>query len=122
MLLNALPVTMLRCLAVTILAEGALAFCLGVRSGRGQAVVLLSNIMTNPLVVSLNVLCTFYCGRAGYWFSLLCLEIAALFAEAAVYRKHEPCSIHPLALSAVLNGSSFLCGLIWNFIEKGASV
>ena len=114
MLLNALPRTMLRCLAVTVFTEGVAAYCLGVRSGRGQAVVLLSNVMTNPLVVSLNVLCTFYFGQSGYWCSLLFLETAAFFAEAAVYRKHAPCGRNPFLLSAVLNGISFLCGLIRN--------
>lgn len=116
MLLNELPLTMLRCLAVTILAEGLLAFCLGVRTVRGQAVVLLSNVLTNPLVVSLNVLCTFYGGRVGYWCSLLFLEAAAFLAEAAVYRQHKPCPKNPFLLSAVLNGCSFLCGLVWNII------
>ena len=118
MLLNALPVTMLRCLAVTILAEGVPAFFLGVRSVRGQAVVLLSNIMTNPLVVSLNVLCTFYYGRIGYWCSLAVLEAAAFLAEAAVYRRNPPCGKNAFLLSAVLNGCSFLCGLVWNILVK----
>ena len=114
MLLSELPLMMLRCLGLTILVEGVAAFCLGVRSARGQAVVLLCNVMTNPLVVSLNVLCTFLCGRAGYWCSLAFLEIAAFLAEAAVYRKNAPCRMHPFLLSAVLNGCSFLFGLVWN--------
>ena len=115
MLLSELPLTMARCLGLTILTEGAAAFCLGVRSARGQTVVLLSNILTNPLVVSLNVLCTFRFGRAGYWCSLAFLEIAAFLAEAAVYRKNAPCRKNPFFLSAVLNGSSFLLGLVWNY-------
>ena len=114
MLLSELPFTMLRCLALTVLVESAAAFCLGVRSVRGQVVVLLCNVLTNPLVVSLNVLCTWVFGRVGYWCSLLCLEIAAFAAEAAVYRKNVPCSKNPFVLSAVLNGSSFLLGLVWN--------
>ena len=119
MLLNALPVTMLRCLGLTVLAEGCAAYTLGVRTVWGQITVLLCNVLTNPLVVSLNVLCAFYGGRVGYWSSLAVLEVFALLAEAAVYRKLPPCSRHPLLLSAVLNGCSFLLGLIWNIILKG---
>ena len=116
MLLKELPVTMLRCLSLTILTEGLAAFLLGVRSLRGQATVLLCNVLTNPLLVSLNVLFTFYFGRTGYWCSLAVLEAAAFLAEAAVYRWMPPCRKHPLFLSAVLNGCSFLFGLLWNFI------
>ncbi|MCR5485342.1 MAG: hypothetical protein K6F09_07085 [Clostridiales bacterium] len=116
MLISELPAVMARCLVVTILSEGVLAFLLGVRSPKGQSVVLLSNVMTNPLAVSLNVLFTFLYGRFGYWCSLLFLEAAVFFAEAAVYRSHKPCKRNPFILSAVLNGSSFLIGIIWNNI------
>ncbi|MBQ7542584.1 MAG: hypothetical protein IJT44_09880 [Clostridia bacterium] len=116
MLLNELPVTMLRCLGITILTEGLAGYLLGVRSVRGQAIVLLNNVMTNPLVVSLGVLCTYRFGRAGYWCGLPVLEAAAFAAEAAVYRKNAPCPRDPLLLSAVLNGCSFLTGLVWNLV------
>ena len=116
MLLNELPAVMLRCLAVTALVEALAAFGLGVRSVRGQIIVLLCNVLTNPLVVSLNVLFTFYFGRVGHWCSLLVLEAAAFTSEAAVYRALPPCRKNPFFLSAVLNGSSFLIGLLWNQI------
>ncbi len=114
MLLNDLPLVMLRALGVTILVEGAAAFLLGVRSLRRQATVLLCNVMTNPLVVSLNVLCTYFCGRAGYWVSLALLEAGAFCAEALVYRRDPPCKRNPFALSAALNACSFLTGVVLN--------
>lgn len=112
MLLNELPLEMARCLALTIALEGTLGFVLGVRSVRGQAVLLLANVLTNPLVVSLNVTCTFLFGRVGYWASIAVLESAAFAAEALVYRQNPPCGRNPFLLSAALNACSLGAGWI----------
>ncbi len=104
--------TMAVCLVLTIVLEGAAAFLLGVRTLHGQTTVLLANIMTNPLVVSLNILMTLRFGQAGSYGSLVVLEAAAFLAEALVYRRNPPCRRNPFLLSALLNGFSFLCGIV----------
>ena len=116
MRLNDLPFVMLRCLVLTILIEGVFAFLLGVRTRRGQLTVLLANVMTNPLVVSLNVLFTFCFGHVGYVASTAVLEAAAFTAEALVYRRDKPCRMNPFLLSALPNGGSYLSGLLLNSI------
>ena len=108
--------TMAFCLALTIVLEAAAAFLLGVRTKHGQITVLLANIMTNPLVVSLNALMTFRFGPAGYYGSVVVLEAAAFLAEAFVYRRDPPCRRNPFLLSLLLNGFSFLTGVVLNHI------
>ena len=114
MLTGNLFLSMAVCLGLTIALEAAAAFLLGVRTLHGQTTVLLANIMTNPLVVSLNVLAAMYFGRAGYYGSLVVLEAAAFLAEALVYRRDPPCRRNPFLLSALLNGFSYLSGVVLN--------
>lgn len=116
MLTGQMFLTMAICLALTILLEGAAAFLLGVRTLHGQTTVLLANVMTNPLVVSLNILMTARFGQAGYYGSLVVLEAAAFLAEALVYRRDPPCRRNPFLLSLLLNGFSFLTGLVLDLI------
>ena len=52
MTLEHLPLIMLRAFALTVLVECAAAWCLGVRDCYSQMIVILANLMTNPLVVS----------------------------------------------------------------------
>ena len=116
MLSGSLWGTMALCLALTILIECALALLLGVRSRHGLMIVLMVNVMTNPLVVSLNCFLTQKYGMAGYYGSLVVLEAAAFLAEAMIYRRDPPCSRNPFLLSALLNGCSFLAGVALNFL------
>ena len=116
MLTGQMFLTMAVCLALTIVLEGAAAYVLGVRTLHGQTTVLLANVMTNPLVVSLNILASQHFGQTGYYVSLVFLEAAAFLAEAFIYRRDPPCRRNPFLLSALLNCFSYFAGLVISLV------
>lgn len=111
MRLNDILLIMLYCLGVTIVTESALAFLLGVRRKADQLIVLLVNVMTNPLLVSLGYLIQLRFGLREYRISLIVMEIAVVAVEGWVYKVFLSHHKRPFLLSLALNAGSFLIGL-----------
>ena len=111
MRINDIPLIMLYCLGSTIVIEGALAFLCGVRKWKDQLIVLLVNVLTNPLLVSLGYLILLRLGRTGYDVATAVMEIAVVFVEGWIYKKFLTDRKRPLLLSLFLNAGSFLIGL-----------
>lgn len=120
MLYGSIWLTLGICLAATIVIEGVLAWLLGVRAKRGQLTVLMVNMMTNPLVVSIHLFCAMHFGRTGDIVSTVVLEAAAFLAEALLYRRDPPCGRNPFLLSGLLNAGSFLTGVLLNICIQPA--
>lgn len=116
MRINDIPLIMLYCLGCTIVIEGALAFLWGVRKAADQLIVLLVNVLTNPLLVSLGYLILFFFGRTGYNAATAVMEIAVVFIEGGIYKKFLTRQKHPFLLSLFLNAGSFLIGLGLNYL------
>lgn len=117
MRLNDIPLVMVRCLLLTVAAEGLLSLAFRVRTGKEQAIILLANVLTNPLVVSLSYAAAFFLGTGAYYPAMAVLEVAAVTVEALLYRKMLPAQRHPFWLSLGLNAGSFLAGLAWNYFS-----
>lgn len=111
--------SLLRSLLATMVIELFLAAALKVRSGKDLLIVALVNILTNPVVN--------YCYYwAIYLFSersiytiliLLGLEILAVVTEFLIYRRLLTYDrIGPMKLSLLLNGASFLIGVLLSVI------
>ena len=98
-------------LALTLAIELPLAFLLGIRKGMDFLCVVLVNVVTNPsLVLILNL---FSLRGVPPWFLIAGLEAAAVVAEALFYRKClSRCPVHPILLSLILNGISYLGGCL----------
>lgn len=111
MRINHIPLIMLYCLGSTIVIEGVLAFLWGLRSRSQQLIVLLANVMTNPLLVSLVYAITFRFGAGAYNIATAILETLVVLAEGFVYKRMLPEQKHPFALSLFCNASSFLIGV-----------
>lgn len=111
MRINDIPLVMLYCLGTTIVIEGVLAFLAGVRKRADQLIVLLVNVLTNPLLVSLGYLILLRFGRTGYGIATAVMEIAVVFIEGFVYKVFLTNRKHPFLLSLFLNAGSFLIGL-----------
>jgi hypothetical protein len=111
MRINDVPLGMLYCLGTTIVIEGVLAFACGVRRLADQLVVLLVNVLTNPLLVSTGYLILLYLGRTGYDIATAAMEFAVVFVEGLVYKKILTDRKHPFLLSLFLNAGSLLIGL-----------
>ena len=111
MRINDIPLIMLYCLGTTIVIEGVLAFLCGVRKLSDQLIVLLVNVLTNPLLVSTGYLILLRFGRTAYDIATAAMEIAVVFIEGLVYKKILTDRKHPLLLSLFLNAGSLLIGL-----------
>lgn len=99
-------------LALTAVIEGALILLICRRS-RYVYYSLLCNLLTNPALNFLLMLYGSLVGERGYMLVMLCLEVAAVLVEAAVYR--TLCELtfwRALGMSALLNAASFLLGAV----------
>ncbi len=98
---------------LTIFSEVLLAIVLGIRKKKDIINIILVNILTNPLLVSITVAINFYLGIKARHTSLFLLEILAFLVEATIYKKVlENKKINPYLLSLLLNVFSYIVGLI----------
>lgn len=105
--------SLVQSLALTLLLEIAAAGLLGMRTMRDFLLVALVNILTNPLLGLILDGVWLGLGIWPRWYLILPLEAAVVTAEGFLYRgRLEYDKINPLILSAVLNGISYLGGLL----------
>ena len=111
MTINDLPYVMLKCLVCTIIIELLLALILGVRNKKDLLNVILVNIATNPIVVSLPIFMLVKYGYEARMSSLYILEILTVFVEGFIYKKVlEYKKINFFILSLILNVGSYFIG------------
>lgn len=102
--------SMVTALVLTVVIEAALAFLFGVRTGRGQLIVLLANVITNPLLNAILTVVTFYISPAAYFWFLVPLEIAVVFTEGRIYKNTLSVKMNPYLFSFLLNLGSYFIG------------
>lgn len=112
--MNPLIKMMIICLVCTIIIEVMVAFILRVRDRKDLLNIVLVNILTNPLVVSISLYVQVYYGNYYYRISMIILEIMAFLIESLIYKKVLKRDINPYVLSLILNASSYGLGLIIN--------
>ncbi|MBQ7540908.1 MAG: hypothetical protein IJT44_01280 [Clostridia bacterium] len=112
--INNIPLIMLYCLGSTIVIEGLLALLWGVRRMADQLIVLLVNVLTNPLLVSIGYLILFRFGTTGFNVATAVMEVAVVLVEGWIYKKFLTAEKRPFLLSLFLNAGSFLIGLALN--------
>ena len=111
-----LPYIMIQCLLATIIIECTVAFILKYRK-KDLLNVLLVNVLTNPLVVTIPVFFNVKYGVTGRTISLIVLELLVLIVEGFIYNKHlTKRNINPYVLSIILNALSYLIGEVINYI------
>lgn len=113
MIINDLPIIMIKCLLITIIIEVLISILLGLRK-KDILNVILVNIVTNPLVVSIPVLINIEYGLFERHISLVILEVFALLFEFIIYKKYLNNKFKPFLLSLILNFSSYFVGEIIN--------
>ena len=117
MKLNDLPFIMIRALLVTIFVELIVSLIIGIRNKKDLINIVLVNIMTNPLVVSIPVYFNIKYGLIYRHVVLFILEILAVLSEGYIYSKYLNFKkINPYILSLILNISSYLIGCIINYL------
>lgn len=114
--INELPLIMLICLSSTIMIELIMSLLLGIRNKKDILNVILVNIMTNPLVVSILMYIT-YNRLFNTTISIITLEILVILTEGFTYKKVLTFDkINPYVLSLILNISSYFIGRVLNNI------
>ena len=114
--INELPLIMLICLSSTIVIELIMSLLLGIRNKKDILNVILVNIMTNPLVVSILMYIT-YNRLYNTTISIIILEILVILTEGFTYKKVLTFDkINPYVLSLILNISSYFIGELLNNI------
>ncbi len=105
LLLPALGISLL----LTLVLEGLFGLIWGIKGKRDWLLLLIVNVVTNPIVVTLH-----YC-VSSFWVVTLVLEIAAVLAEWLAYRRWGR-TTHPAFLFALCaNCFSYFSGLLINY-------
>lgn len=112
MILERILFRLLYFLVLTIIIEAVFAFILSVRSVRGQLIVLLANVITNPILNCTLTVVSFYISKDLYYVFLVPLEILAVITEGFIYKKTLSTKINPFLLSLVLNACSYFLGAV----------
>lgn len=102
-------------LGLTLALEVPVAYIIGVRSGRGMLIVILVNILTNPLAVLAAYTLRLHYPQAGRFLVELPIEAVVWTAEALIYRGffEEGKTIPRPVLTAILcNAVSYGFGLL----------
>lgn len=117
MRLNDLPVIMIRCLICTIIIEVVIALIIGIRNKRDILNVIIVNILTNPIVVSLPIYIMMRYGLKARLYSLYILEVLTVLVEGLIYKKVLSFKkINPFLVALILNLGSYFIGEIINRI------
>lgn len=117
MLINEIPILMLRCLICTIIIELTIALIIGIRDKLDIINVILVNIITNPLVAIIPVYFNIFYSLKMRNIVLIILEILTLIFEGIIYKKYlNYKKLNPLIISFILNFSSYFIGDIINKI------
>lgn len=108
---------MIKCLICTIVIELCVALILKVKNRKDLLNIVLVNIVTNPLVVSVPIFILVRYGYDSSIITLIILEIITVLFEGLIYLKVLSYKrINPFVLSLLLNFSSYLIGEIINRI------
>lgn len=109
--MSGLPVSLAASLGLTLLLETGLFLLTGKRDRRDLLLVMLVNVLTNPVVVLLYWLAALYTGwnRAAV---TAVLELCAVAVEARYYKIYARAIPHPLRFAVAANIVSFGAGLL----------
>ena len=107
----------LRSLILTIIIEVIMSLLLKIGNKEDIILIVLVNIFTNLLVTSLTFSFNYFYGLEYVYYVELLLELFAFISEAIIYKKYLNFKkINPYLISLVLNMSSYLIGLLINYI------
>lgn len=95
-------------LFLTLVLEGLFGLIWGVKGKRDWLLLLIVNVVTNPIVVTLH-----YC-VSGAWAFTLVLEAAAVTAEWLAYRKWGRTTRPAFLFALCANCFSYFSGLLIN--------
>ena len=117
MKIDDLPLVMVKCLLCTIIIECIIGFIIGVRSKKDFINIILANIVTNPIVVSVPIYVMINYNYNARYSTLYILEVLAVIVEGFIYSKVlNYKKINPFLISLILNLGSYFVGEVINKI------
>lgn len=117
MRINDLPLIMIKCLLCTIVIECIIGIIIGIRSKKDIINIILVNVLTNPIVVSLPIYVMIRSNITTRIRTLFILEILAVLIEGFIYSKVLNYKrINPFFISLILNLGSYIIGDVINKI------
>ncbi|MDF2484186.1 MAG: hypothetical protein K0R46_354 [Herbinix sp.] len=102
-------------LLLTLLLEAGFALIFGIRDKKDMGLLILVNILTNPLVVLSYYLVINYTEVNGL-IAIIVLELMAILTEGYYYRTYGKTFRHPFIFSVSINLFSFLIGQMLNLL------
>lgn len=115
MAISDLPKVMLICLICTIILELIPSIIIGIRSKKDIFNIVLTNIITNPIVVFTSFIISLKFGHQVRVIYMIIIEIAVVLIEALIYKKTiSDLKMNPLLFSIILNASSYFIGEVIN--------
>ncbi len=108
-------------LFLTVLIEETAAYLLGLR-GKDLLLVLLVNVITNPVLVTLSLTLMYYISvGTGQILTYLILEPIVIYVEYRFFDMYLSAKRDPFRLSLILNLLSITGGILWQTISKSLS-
>lgn len=105
-------------LILTLIIELLVTFIMGVRSKHGAKLIVLINVITNPVAVLLCWLADMYVPFGWELMAFILIELAVVFAEARILQlfanAKEYRIMHPVKLAITANLTSCLLGIVIN--------
>ena len=112
-----LPTVMAVSLGLTLVIEVVMGLLMGVRKFKNILNIILANLITNPLLVSVTYYVGIMYSDITNYITLGVLEVLAVITEGLLYKKYlKYDKIKPLALSLILNITSFAIVSIVNLV------
>ena len=114
--IGSIVLIMIRCLLLTIAIELLMAIIIGIKDKTDAFIIILVNMLTNPIVVLTEILIYNYLGYGYVIIPLIFLEITAVLVEGYIYSKRlNYKTLNPYTISLILNLLSYLIG---DFINR----
>ena len=111
MINKTLPNIMIVCLLGTIIIELLISIILKIKDKKDFINIILVNILTNPLLVSISTLILYKYGLTKRNISVIIMEVMVVIIEGYIYKKYIKYEkINPFLLSLILNASSYFIG------------
>ncbi len=115
MIMSDLPLIMIKCLLCTIVIESIIGIVIGIKDKKDILNVVLVNILTNPIVVTVPIYMMYRVNVQARYISLFILEVLTVIVEGFIYSKvFKYKRINPFLVALILNLGSFLIGEIIN--------
>ena len=108
-----LLVSLFYCLSLTIMIELIIAIVFGIRDKKDIYLVILAQVLTNPVVVLTTTFAYVKCSYTVYIIIVAIMELLAIIVEGLLYKKYlKKQTLNPFVFALILNMISFISGFI----------